>query len=263
MELKKEIFVKLLELLEKDFRGRPLYQWILQGILRSFVIWIPLSLWIGYQKYADIKKLEKVKNEKLQILKAKDRQYQSYLSKLNDIKIAYRELKKYFMEEDIESLKKKLDSILIKRKAHYGKNTKSIVQSLGYNNYNYPLKFSSFYKNWTSVSLPGIKFNSKAVEYFNKGVQTFYTKYLDLKKGKIIGDVKVSLNGNRIILTFEPKNSGLLKVEPVRLMGFISDIRKVSAYPAISFLRTREGFSEWSQLYLGWFLKLNSREEMK
>ncbi|RTZ60989.1 MAG: hypothetical protein DSZ31_01010, partial [Gammaproteobacteria bacterium] len=62
---------------------------------------------------------------------------------------------------------------------------------------------------------------------------------------------------------FEPKNSGLLKVEPVRLLGFISDIRKVPAYPAISFLRTREGFSEWSQLYLGWFLKLNSREEMK
>jgi len=116
MELKKEIFVKLLELLEKDFRGRPLYQWILQGILRSFVIWIPLSLWIGYQKYADIKKLEKVKNEKLQILKTKNRQYQGYLSKLNDIKIAYRELKKYFMEEEIKSLKKKLDSILIKRK---------------------------------------------------------------------------------------------------------------------------------------------------
>ncbi|RTZ70475.1 MAG: hypothetical protein DSZ30_00725 [Aquificaceae bacterium] len=263
MDLKKELLVKILEFLEKDIKGKPLYQWVLQGLLYSFVIWIPLSLWLGYQKYTDVKKLEKIRDKKLQILQTKNRQYQNYLSKLNDIKIAYKELKKYFKEEEIELLKRKLDDFLSKRRIFRIEKEKVIVQSLGYDNYNYPLKFSSFYKKWQSVSLPEIKFTSKAVQDFNSGVQTYYTKYLDLKEKPIIGDVNVSLNGNRIILTFEPKKNGLLKVKVVRLVGFISDIKKVPAYPAISFLRTREKLSEWSQLYLGWFLKLNSREEIK
>jgi len=263
MDLKKEILVKFLEFLEKDIKGKPLYQWILQGLLYSFAIWIPLSLWLSYQKYSDIRKLEKIKNGKLQMLQAKNRQYQNYLAKLNDIKIAYRELKKYFKEEEIELLKKKLDNILSKRKLFVNDDKKIIAQSLGYDNYNYPLKFSSFYKRWQSVSLPEIKFTSKAVQAFNDGVRTYYTKYVDLKEKPIIGDIKVSLNGNRIILTFESKKNGLLKVEPVRLLGFIPDIRKVPAYPAIAFLRTREKFSGWSQLYLGWVLKLNIKEEIK
>ncbi|HIQ26480.1 MAG TPA: hypothetical protein EYH48_04035 [Aquifex aeolicus] len=86
---------------------------------------------------------------------------------------------------------------------------------------------------------------------------------MDLKEKPIIGDIKVSLNGNKIILTFEPNKNGLLKIEPIRLLGFISDIRKVPAYPAISFLKTRDKFSEWSQLYLGWFLKLNGKEVIR
>jgi len=263
MDLKKELLVKILEFSGKNFKGKPFYQWILQGLLYSFAIWIPLSLWLGYQKYTDVKKLEKIKNEKLRILEARNRQYQGYLSKLNDIKIAYSELKKYFKEEEIELLKRKLNSFLSKGKTFRSEKEKVIVQSIGYDNYNYPLKFSSFYKEWQSLSLPEIKFTSEAVQYFNNGVRVYYTKYLSLKRRPIIGDIEVSLNGNRIILTFRPKWDGLLKVEPVRLIGFISDIRKVPAYPAISFLRTREEFSEWSQLYLGWFLKLNSGEEMK
>jgi len=245
MDLKKEILVQILEFLEKDIKRKPLYHWIFQGLLYSFVIWIPLSLWVGYQKYTEIENLNKIKKEKLELLQLKKRQYQNYLSKLKDIKIAYRELKKYFKEEEIKLLKEKWDILLSKRSLLGKNNGKIIVQSLRYDSYNYPLKLSSFYKKWQSVSLPEIKFTSKAVEDFNKGVQIYYTKYLDLKEKPIIGDIKVSLNGNKIILTFEPNKNGLLKIEPIRLLGFISDIRKVPAYPAISFLKTRDKFSEF------------------
>ena len=60
-------------------------------------------------------------------------------------------------------------------------------------------------------------------------------------------------------MTFEP-GKGLLKIEPIRLLGFISDIKKVPAYPAVSFLRTRDEFSDWSQLYIGWKLKFYKGE---
>jgi hypothetical protein len=259
MDLKKEILVKILEFLEKDIRGKPLYQWILRGLLYSFVVWIPITLWIGYQKYNEITRLKAIKNQKLQLLRSKERQYQYYLSKLNDIKIAYEELKKYFREEEIELLKKKLDMLLKKNKLFAGGDKKIIFQSLGYDNFNYPLKFSSFYKQWQSVSLPDINFTSRAVQDFNEAMKTLFGKYSDLKERKLIGDVKVSLNGNRIILTFEP-GKGLLKIEPIRLLGFISDIKKVPAYPAVSFLRTREEFSDWSQLYIGWKLKFYKGE---
>jgi hypothetical protein len=259
MDLKKEILVKILEFLEKDIRDKPLYQWILRGLLYSFVIWIPITLWIGYQKYNEITRLKAIKNQKLQLLRSKERQYQNYLSKLNDIKIAYRELKKYFREEEIELLKKKLDMLLKKNKLFAGGDKRIIVQSVGYDNFNYPLKFSSFYTQWQSVSLADINFTSRAVQDFNEAMKTLFGKYSDLKERKLIGDVKVSLNGNRIILTFEP-GKGLLKIEPIRLLGFISDIKKVPAYPAVSFLRTREEFSDWSQLYIGWKLKFYKGE---
>jgi hypothetical protein len=259
MDLKKEILIKSLEFLEKDIRGKPLYRWILQGLLYSFAIWIPITIWIGYQKYTEIERLKHLKNQKLQLLSSKERQYQQYLSKLNDIKIAYMELKKYFREERIELIRRKLDKLLNQRKLLANGNNRFIVQSLGYDNFNYPLRLSSFYTQWQSVSLPDINFNSKAVKDFNDSVKVYFGKYTDLKDRDILGDVKVSLNGNKLILTFEP-GKGLLKIEPIRLVGFISDIKRVPAYPAISFLKTREEFSDWSQLYIGWKLKFYKGE---
>ena len=122
---KEEILYRIVEFLERDIRGRPLYSWLLLGVLYSFVIWLPLAGWVGYQKYQKYKELEAIKAQKLRLLHLKERQIISYKRKLKEIEIAYNTLNNFFSSKKIAQLEQLLNIKL--RKLH--KNSKNYIET--------------------------------------------------------------------------------------------------------------------------------------
>jgi len=249
---KEEILYRIVEFLERDIRGRPLYSWLLLGVLYSFVIWLPLAGWVGYQKYQKYKELEEIKAQKLRLLHLKERQIISYKRKLKEIEIAYKTLHVFFSDGKLAKLERivngKLDNF------QSGK-AKYIETPLVYRTFNYPLRLPKLPID--GQTLDGVTFTSKTVMDFQTAVNYFYRKYKDLKRNPLRGKVEASLSGNEVVLTLKRSPKGTVLIFPVRYLGFISDMRKLGDIPVSGFkTSTQEGF--WSEIFLGWNLKLDN-----
>jgi len=252
---KEEILYRIVEFLERDIRGKPLYSWLLLGVLYSFVIWIPLAGWIGYQKYQKYKALELVKLEKIRIYQSKKRQLENYKRKIKEVEIAYNILHTFFSDGKLARLQQMLDS---KLKTFQSKviDTRYIKTPLVYKSFNYPLRLPKL--SIEGQTLAGVTFTAKFVRDFQNAVNYFNRKYKDLEKSPLRGKVKASLSGDELVLTLKRSPKGTISIVPVRYLGFVSDMRKMGDIPVIGFKpSSRPGF--WSEIFLGWNLQLDNQ----
>ena len=250
---KEEILYRIVELLERDIKGRPLYSWVLLAILYSFVVWLPFAGWIGYQQFQKYKELEQVKREKLRLLHLKERQIASYKRKLKEIETAYNILHSFFSEKKLAKLNRMLNAKLTSLEIQ--KKDKFIETPIVYQTFNYPLRLPKLPIEGQTIG--GVNFTPKTVRDFQTAVGYFYRKYKDLKRSPLKGKIDISLSGDELYLTFKRSPRGTIKLYPVRYLGFISDMRKIEDIPVSGF-KTSSQNRFWSEIFIGWQLNLGT-----
>ena len=251
---KNEIIYKVWEVLEYEIRGKPVYKWFLYILEFSFLIWIPLAIWIGYSMYKELNKLEYSLQEKHRLLQHEYAKIKRLKQKIGDINEAYKALATFFNPEELQKLKKNINAYVfnLQRISKVG----LIKTPILYKTFNYPLHIPP--PPVESQTLPDINFSSKSVQDFVEAFRTFNRKYKDLKP--IRGNVKISIEGKSLILTFKRKRNGLLELKPVRYLGFISNMKYLEDIPTIASIPP-EAKQFRTNVFIGWILQIVNKNK--
>jgi len=240
-----------------EIAGKPLLSWIILIILYSFIIWISIIIYNGYQFYKEYTLLiTKIKNEK-NIIRAKKEILSEYYRKLADVTVAYNEISKYFNKKQVEQLIKKLN-IEIKKIEKYSSNIilKNVINFYRIETFNVKQR-SKIHLDSTGYTLNNIPFKSFIINKFQESLNK------DVKNNKLFKPLKmkveITLLNNKIVMYLAPSNQSIFEIEPLLWKGLIKDPYRIYIFPVESFFY-REGIMSnnfISPIYMGWKIKLN------
>ena len=240
-----------------EIAGKPLSNWIILIILYSFIIWISIIMYNGYQFYKEYTLLtSKIKNEK-NIIRVRKRILSEYYQKLMDVTIAYNEISKYFNKQQVKYLIRKLDAE-IREIEKYSSNTILRNSINFYRIETFNIKQRDFIRlDSMGYTLNNISFNSIIINKFQESLNKKLNSNKPIKLLKM--KVKVTLLNNKIVMYLAPTKQSIFIIKPVLWKGLIKNPYRIYVFPTETFFY-KEGIVNnnfISPIYVGWQIKLS------
>ena len=228
------------------------------SLMFSFILWLAIIGWNSYKAYKAIQNLKNQQRAQLQLLKKKEQLANKYQSKLDDIRLAYKEISKVISPKNVRALLQELDSYVInmeERKKHTVIYTFNPYRISGFN-IQLAIKLPSYIR---SVSIAGVYIKSGAVENFKEVLDDILTNWnKKLYQPYIYANVEVVAKKNQILLYLREGNSttSFLKLKPLILYGVINNVLKIPYFLTSTTINTVDlSLAPISQIFIGWDLQ--------
>ena len=204
-----------------EYKGRTLKDWLVLILQFSFILWILILGWIGYNFYNNYKILRQQEVRKLSILSTKNREIKIIRKKIAEIREAYNILRNYFKPEQVTLLRNSLQK-------EWWNEIKKI------HDWNY---FASEHyiippevRLSVQENIPTYGFVFQNIKLPDKTMQIFYSFYNTLINSdiKIFGSVDLDRLNNNYVLYFNPGKGKSLVLRTYKYYGYVKDIFKTN-----------------------------------
>jgi len=244
---------KLSEILSYEFRGKTVAGWLGVLIQYSFVIWLGLGAWKGYQYYLEFSKLKQQLDRKERTLKNAQSRYSYLKRRIEDINTAYNSVSNIFSRSSVALLKRKIN-----RAFKELNKQEFIVSPVKYGGFNYQFRLGyKFFSSVKGVSLPDFSFRSDITERFKSSLNNELHKMWQNRERTVWGTVELTLRGNRILMYFDRKGRSL-KLVPKSYVGFVKSIYQTEGFLQASFVpyEALKNNLSYSFALIGWDFSL-------
>lgn len=249
--------LKIPKLEEVDI-GTIVLKTIKYSLMFSFVVWLIIIGLNAYKTYKTIQNIKTQQEAQHQLLKTRERLVNKYESKINDIRLAYKEISKVISPKAVKKLLQELDSYIAnmeKKKKHIIVYTYNPYRISGFN-IKLAIKLPSYLR---SVSIAGVNIKSEAVINFRKTLDDILITWnKKVYKPYIYAKVDVLAKKNQILLYLrkgKPQKS-FLELKPLVFYGVVNDVLKIPYFLTSTVVNTADlSIVPISQIFVGWDLQ--------
>jgi len=248
-----EISEKVSQILSYEYRGKTVGRWIATVIQYSFIVWIGLAVWKGYQYYLQLQQLQQQLDRKQVVLKNIQNNYISLQRKLKEINSTYDSISKIFSKKKVVLLKRKINMAFEKLKKE-----KFIVSPIKYEGFNYPFMLDyKFFSSVKGISLSDFPFWSEITERFKSSLNSELRRMWQSRNQIKLGTIELTLRGNKILMYYTKKGN-TLKLIPQSYVGFVKSIYQTKGFLQATFLPygALKNDLSYSSALVGWDFSL-------
>ena len=257
-ELVFRVYEGFSSVLEKPLFGKPLSLWLKYAIMYSFVVWLGVIAWNGYNHYQTYQRLLQEEKLNKQVLSRKKATITRYKNKIRDIRLAYREISRTISPENVKALMETIDGkveSILNQKRLVDLNPLNPYRVGGFN-IKIPLHLPEYLE---SVTFRGVKFPSRVVRDYSQILQKLFAKWDKQYSAGVRTKVNAVYKNSQIVLYLKRDSNGLLTLKPVGFYGVIDDFQKLPFIPTATASNSALLMQNinFSRFYFGWDLILN------
>ena len=256
-ELVYKVYEGFSSVLEKPLFGKPLSLWLKYAIMYSFVVWLGLIAWNGYNHYQTYQQLLQEEKLNKQLLSRKKATITRYKNKIQDIRLAYQEISRIISPENVKVLMESLD-----KNVELVENQKKMVNLNPLNPYRirgFNIRIPIYLPKYLgSVTFKGINFSSKIVRDYSISLEKIFEKWRRQTIKEIYAKVNIVYKNNKLVLYLKRASQGFLTLKPVGFYGVLYDFKKLPFIPTTTALNSNLLMKniDFSRFYFGWDLIL-------